>query len=91
MWKFEFSSETRKFLEKANERLRNSLLGKIRNVGRWLDGQEELGTDFKKLKGEWEGYYRIKLGNVRVIVSLEKEEKVIRIHDIGYRGDVYKK
>ncbi len=93
MWKYEFSKEATKFLEKAEKRLRDPLLGKIRNVGNWLEGKAALRADLKKLRGEGEGFYRnrIRHGSVRIILSIDSQEKVIRVHDRGYRGDVYKK
>ncbi len=59
MWKFEFSKESKKFLDAANKKLRASVFEKIRNVGEWLDNKDQLTTDIKRLKGEWEGFYRI--------------------------------
>ena len=40
--------------------------------------------------GKWEGYYRIRIGNVRVIFWIDQQEATIYIDHIGPRGDVYK-
>ena len=44
----------------------------------------------KHMVGEWKGYHRIRIGNVRVIFWIDQEEKIIYIDHIGPRGDVYK-
>lgn len=43
--------------------------------------------DVKKLKGN--GYYRLRLGNVRVIFTKNDEELIILVIDIGNRGQIY--
>ena len=47
------------------------------------------GTDIKRLKGY--NLYRMRVGNVRVIYSIQEEIKIITIENIDNRGDVYKR
>jgi mRNA interferase RelE/StbE len=44
----------------------------------------------KKLSGELEGSFRLRLGNMRIIFSVDDNKKVVYIEVIGFRGDVYK-
>jgi mRNA interferase RelE/StbE len=44
--------------------------------------------DLAKLKGR-ENYYRIRVGDVRVIFRIDKSSKTIYIEKIGYREAVY--
>lgn len=44
----------------------------------------------KRLKGRLEGKYRYTIGDLRIVYSIDQEEKVIFIEAIGPRGDVYK-
>ncbi len=44
----------------------------------------------KNMAGDWVGYKRIRLGNVRIIFWLDKEKKIIYVDHIGNRGDIYK-
>jgi len=55
-----------------------------------LNNKADLTINFKKLHGKWNDFYRIKSGKIRILVSIDKENKIIKIHDIGFRGDIYK-
>jgi mRNA interferase RelE/StbE len=44
----------------------------------------------KRLRGELEGLFSLRIGQVRVVYEVDREEKVIVVHGIGPRGDVYK-
>ena len=46
--------------------------------------------DVKPMLGEWKGYYRIKIGNIRLIFWVDQDKKIIYVDHIGPRGDVYK-
>ena len=42
------------------------------------------------LKGELSGFYKLRVGNYRIIYEVFQKEKVIIIHLIGHRRDIYK-
>jgi mRNA interferase RelE/StbE len=44
-----------------------------------------------RMAGDWSGFYRIRVGSIRVIFWVDENEDVIYIDHIGSRGDVYKK
>ncbi|ERM93290.1 plasmid stabilization protein [Caldanaerobacter subterraneus subsp. yonseiensis KB-1] len=46
--------------------------------------------DVKFLKG-YSNLYRLKVGDCRIIFTIDENEELIRILVIGNRGDVYKK
>ncbi len=46
--------------------------------------------DVRPMLGEWKGYYRIKIGNIRLIFWVDQVKKIIYVDHIGPRGDVYK-
>lgn len=46
--------------------------------------------DTKKLKG-YRGFYRLRVGEYRVIYTIKHDELRIAILSIGNRGDIYKK
>jgi len=46
--------------------------------------------DAKPMVGEWKGYYRIRVGDMRIIFWLDTQEMMVYVDHIGPRGDVYK-
>ena len=46
--------------------------------------------DVKQMAGEWTGYRRVHLGNLRVIFWWNEPEDVVYVDHLGPRGDVYK-
>ena len=44
--------------------------------------------DIKTMKGDWSGFYRLRLGKIRIIFALNAND--IEVYTIGNRGDVYK-
>ena len=57
---------------------------------RWLaENLEEIKP--KALTGELSGLYKLREGDYRVIYEIIHQEKVIIIHSIGHRREVYQK
>ena len=52
-------------------------------------GSDE-NIDVKRIKGKWKGYYRIRIGKVRIILKVDFKEKTIFVDRMDYRGRVYK-
>ncbi len=48
-------------------------------------------NNIKPLSGELQGSFRMRIGNIRVIYSIDDTIKIVYIEVIGFRGDVYKK
>lgn len=88
-----FRKEAIKFLQKASP----EDVARIRSqLNQLLVTVEEQGfipftdLDIKKMKGEWEGFYRLRVGKIRVIFALSNDFNGIEVYTIGARGDVYK-
>ena len=43
------------------------------------------------MAGEWKGYFRIRIGDLRLIFWYDQEKDEIIVALIGPRGDIYKK
>lgn len=52
---------------------------------------ETVSINIISLKGEWEGYYRIRKGDIRIIILIDEQNKHIKVHDINFRGNIYSK
>jgi len=52
----------------------------------------DINIDYKQMSGNISNVYRIRKGNIRIIITLQDYEIVIEaiINDIGFRGDIYK-
>ena len=88
-----FRKQAVKFLQKAN----SEDVAKIQSqLNQLLIAIEQQGIipftelDIKKMRGEWEGFYRLRVGKIRVIFIVDFNSSQLEIYTIGTRGDVYK-
>ncbi len=68
--------------------LRKQSMQQQQRILRAINGLPENG-DVKPLTGH-KNIYRLRVGVYRIIYSIENKVLVIRVLDIGNRGDVYK-
>jgi mRNA interferase RelE/StbE len=68
-WRIDFSPNSLKFLEKNNLK-EDFIIEKIKLALRKFKG-ENININIKKLKGEWEGFYRIRSGQLRIIAEFQ--------------------
>ena len=88
MWQIELSRQADKFAKKENIK-DDEILNLVKKVINYSKGLDE-NIDVKKMKGKWKGYYRIKIGKVRMILRIDFKNKIAFIDKIDFRGDVYK-
>jgi len=86
-----YSKESDKFLDKnqgiVNKKIINELL--IKSLKK-IFKDEIINIDLKALKGEYENFYRIRKGKIRIIFELKDDNTiVVNVIKIGFRGDVY--
>ena len=55
-----------------------------------LRGNPFFGSNIKKLKGEFEGLYRYRVGKYRIFYKIENDKVLVIILDIDDRKDAYK-
>jgi len=54
-------------------------------------GKDPLGLPgVIQMAGEWAGYHRIRLGDMRIIFWFDEENDIVYVDHIGPRGDIYK-
>ncbi len=87
-WRFDLSANSLKFL-KQNNLDETLVVEKLLLAFRKFRG-EDINVDIKKLGGEWEGFYRIRSGRLRIIVEFQFEQNRAYIEEIDWRGNVYK-
>ena len=87
-WQVGFSTRAEKFLVKNNlssERVLILVKGAILRFG-----GRDVNLDLKKLKGKWSGFFRIKKGDIRIIVSFDFDNLYAFVDVIDWRGNAYK-
>ncbi len=83
-------AETVHFQKKIKERPYVSLYGKISDyVYPLLRKNPWFGPNIKKLKGEFEGVYRYRIGNHRLFYVIRAEKVLVLVLDIEQRKDAY--
>lgn len=55
----------------------------------WLKENFEILTP-KSLKGDYKGLFKLRVGDYRVLYTCDKKQKLISVHLIGHRRDIYK-
>ncbi len=88
-WTFQISKESSKFLEKQIPKLQESIKDKLRTLKEYLETGNSIALDLKALKGDWQGFYRIRVGKIRIILTIHTESFLIKIHEINFRGSIY--
>ena len=79
-----FESESITDLDNLDQVVRLRILNKIQ----WLSLNFEQITPLS-LTGQWSGFYKLRVGDYRVIYELDIEEQLIIIIRIGHRREIY--
>lgn len=87
-WRVDFSASALKFIERNNIK-ENFVIDKVKLALFKFQG-EDVNLNIKKLSGEWEGFYRIRAGKLRIILEFQFEHFRAYIEQIDWRGNVYK-
>lgn len=91
--KLTYLKKSKKFLDKHNDKLTEKEVDEL--VIKFIKSRFyniEQNVDYKYLQGYIGNYYRIRKGNIRIIVQVIDDEIIIEaiIEDIGFRGNIYK-
>ncbi len=88
---FNFKIAESKTFEKVKKKMDPQLYAKLKNIAYpQLKSNPYFGANIKKLKGEFEGYYRYRLGSYRLFYLIENEKIIVIIVDLKHRQNAYK-
>ncbi len=87
-WLIDLSKSSLKFINKNNINKKNIVSILIIAIKK-LQGQN-INIDIKKMSGNWEGFYRVRKGKIRILISISFEDLSIYVDKIDYRGNIYK-
>ena len=88
-----FRKQAVKFLQKANSEDVAKIQSQLNQLLTAIEQQSIIlftELDIKKMKGDWEGFYRLRVGKIRVIFIVDFDSSELEVYTIGARGDVYK-
>lgn len=80
-YKIEFDKRAIKFISKQPKPQRERLFKAISIL--------PLSGDIKAMQGH-PGYFRLRVGDYRVIYTVDNNVLIVRIIEVGNRGDIYK-
>lgn len=89
--RFIYSDQAEKFVRKNSDQLSFEKVEEaIRLSFKKIHHRERNNADVKKLKAEWKGHWRVRLGSIRIVFRYENGEPIITyITRIEFRGSVY--
>lgn len=86
-WSIKVSSIAEKYFKKLDKKRRRKVKEKLLALSRQQNPLENIQV--KALTGELKGFYRLRIGDYRIIFALLEEEKVIAVVNIFPRGNAY--
>ena len=81
-FRIDFSKESLKFINN-NDIEENDIIEDVFKVVEKLKGKN-VNIDLKKMRGEWKGFYRLRLGKKRIIFQIDFNAKEIIIDRIDF-------
>jgi mRNA interferase RelE/StbE len=87
-WKIEFDPAALKELKKLDKSVEKRILKFLRERVAKLDDPRQVGA---RLQGTLSGLWKYRIGDYRLICSLENDRLVVLVLRIGHRREVYKR
>lgn len=88
---FDFKIAEAKTFAKVKKKINPKLYQKINDVVYpQLRSNPYFGANIKKLKGEFEGFYRYRIGNYRLFYLIDDKKIFVFVIDLKHRKDAYK-
>ena len=85
MYEVRLSQDAEQVFAKCNQALAKKLARCFRN----LENSPRSHPNIKPLKGSYSGYYRYRVGDYRVVYSIEDKLVVVNVILIAHRSKVY--
>ena len=83
-WKIKLHRKAKHELERIHPTWRERIISKIKK----LADDPFVG---EKLLGEWQNFRKLRVGDYRIVYTVEKDIRIVAVLHIGKRGDIYKK
>ena len=87
-WSIEFEPDARRELEKLDKSVSDRILKFLRQRLAVLDDPRSIG---ERLQGPLRQYWKYRVGDYRLICSLQDDRLVVIVVRIGHRREIYKR
>lgn len=87
-WTIKFSSKAEKYFTRLDKDLKQRIKEELLHLSALNNPLEYQAV--RPLTGNLRGFYRLKIGDYRIVFSILKEDALIAVVNIAPRGDVYK-
>lgn len=88
-----FRKQALKSLQKSDGEMSAEIREKLDQIDDFFAAQSILPVaeyDLKRMKGKWSGFYRLRIGSIRILFKVDETSNTIDVYKIGGRGDIYK-
>lgn len=84
-YRLEFSDEGKISFPSLDKAVSQRILNKLK----WLTQNIEAISPLP-LKWNYEGLFKLRIGDWRVIYEIDRDQKIITVHKVGHRSEIYK-
>jgi mRNA interferase RelE/StbE len=85
-WKIEFEAASRRDLDKLDQTIVHRILKFLHGRVAQLDDPRQIG---ERLQGPLSKFWKYRVGDYRLICSLEDDRLVVMVLRVGHRGEIY--
>ncbi|GAA6615548.1 type II toxin-antitoxin system RelE family toxin [Scytonema sp. NUACC26] len=85
MYNINLSDKATQFFEAASAKLQE----RLDRAFELLKSNPRFHPNIKPLKGNYSGYYRYRVGDYRIVYSINDETMQVLVATIAHRGEVY--
>ena len=89
-----FSKKSINFLELLSEKHKEHVRQKLKLLVTTIENEGIIPFKklvIKNLKGKWKKFMRMRIGKIRVIFKLDRQNNTLFVYEIDFRGNAYKK
>ncbi len=86
MYKVVLGRPARRFYDRADAALQRRLDDAFKALG--TEPRAQPGV--RRLAGRFDGFYRYRVGDYRVVYSVEEDAKTVSVAAIGHRREIYR-
>jgi len=85
MYRVELSQEAQRFYDRCDK----PIAKKLARCFQSLEKNPREGNNVKPLKGRFAGSYRYRVGDLRIVYTIDDQAVIVFVITIAKRGDVY--